>query len=76
MVGMGDWGFGLVVCGEGEEKIFLYGGRDQGFDVQFIVFVEGGCGVVLMINMNNNIGFLCEVFDVIVCMYDWFGKCW
>ncbi|MEM9408761.1 MAG: serine hydrolase domain-containing protein, partial [Acidobacteriota bacterium] len=72
--GMGDWGLGPAVRGEGGEKTFSHGGRDQGFDAQLTAFVEGGHGAALMINTNNNTGFLREVLDAIARAHDWPGE--
>ncbi len=68
---LGDWGLGPSLSGDGDSRLFGHGGRDEGFDAQLLAAVEGGYGVALMINANDNNGFLQEVVASVARVYEW-----
>lgn len=70
---LGSWGLGPSLSGEGATRRFGHGGRDQGFDAHLTAFVEQGRGAALMINTNDNNGFLGEVVASIARSWDWPG---
>lgn len=38
--GLGSWGLGPSLTGEGEHARFGHGGRDEGFDARLVAYVE------------------------------------
>ena len=70
---LNDWGLGPSLQGEGELLRFSHGGRDMGFDAQLTAYARTGQGAVLLINTNNNSGFLGEVLGSIARAYAWPG---
>lgn len=69
--GLGDWGLGPSLSGEGETARFGHGGRDAGFDARLLAYVSQGKGVALLINVNDNEGFLGEVVDAVARAHEW-----
>ncbi|HEV8604636.1 MAG TPA: serine hydrolase [Tepidisphaeraceae bacterium] len=64
-------GLGLFVDGRGETEHFSHGGRNDGFDTIMIMYPRAGKGAVIMINANNNAGFVSEVLQSIAKEYQW-----
>ena len=71
--GLGDWGLGLALSGEGENGRFRHGGRDAGFDTLLEGYVHRGDGVVIMLNGNNDTGFATEIVQAVARQYSWPG---
>lgn len=51
--GMGNWGLGPTVGGEGEWLSFSHGGVNEGFRARFLAFPRRGEGIVVMSNGDN-----------------------
>jgi CubicO group peptidase (beta-lactamase class C family) len=69
--GLGDWGLGLALRGDGENTRFGHGGRDAGFDTLLEGYVRRGDGVVIMLNGNNDTGFATEIAQAVARQYSW-----
>jgi len=65
------YGLGFAVAGAGQKQTFSHGGRDEGFDTQMIGYRETGQGAVIMINLNENSGFMTQVQWAIGNAYGW-----
>jgi CubicO group peptidase (beta-lactamase class C family) len=48
--GLGGWGLGIQVAGSGDSLRFMHGGDNDGFHGEFIGYVRGGRGIVVMTN--------------------------
>jgi CubicO group peptidase (beta-lactamase class C family) len=69
----GTYGLGFEVQGSGAGLFFSHGGRDEGFDAHLVMCAGTGDGVVVMINANNNSGFMQEVVRAVAQEYKWPG---
>jgi len=65
-----EWGLGVVLTGEGKDKTFTHGGRNEGFVANVWGSLEGGRGVAVMTNGTSN-GLLQEVDASIRSAYGW-----
>jgi len=70
----GAYGLGPALSVRAGNVVFSHGGRDEGFDAQAIGIVQTGQGAVVMINANNNRGFVGEVLRAIAKEYAWPGN--
>lgn len=68
---MNNYGLGMHAEGEGESLRFSHGGISEGFDTKMIGLVQQGSGAVMMINTNDNHGFLAEIQYAIGRAYGW-----
>jgi CubicO group peptidase (beta-lactamase class C family) len=66
-----DSGLGFFVNGKGDVEHFSHGGRNDGFDTVLTMYTRSGKGAVIMINANNNGGFVSEVLQSIAKEYEW-----
>lgn len=66
-----DWGLGPGITGGGER--FGHGGANAGFRCQFVAFIEGGKGAVIMTNSDNGGDLASEVLFTIAIEYGWSG---
>jgi CubicO group peptidase (beta-lactamase class C family) len=66
-----NYGLGLGVSGTGAARTFGHGGRDDGFDARLHAFTEGGRGVVVMINANDNSRFIGRIVRYVAAKYKW-----
>ena len=62
---VGGSGLGLGLSGSGVSRTFSHNGRDEGFDALMLAFAEGGRGVVVMINANDNSGMMNRLVDFV-----------
>jgi CubicO group peptidase (beta-lactamase class C family) len=69
--GMGGYGLGPVVEGDGDALRFSHGGANRGFRAQFVSFARGGRGVAVMTNSDNGQRLAQEVVRAVVRAYDW-----
>lgn len=69
--GEGNFGLGFALAGDGTTERFTHGGRDQGFDAQFVAYRKTGLAAVVMINANNNTSFMTRVMQAIARHYEW-----
>lgn len=67
--GMNDWGLGPGIGLDG--KAFRHGGSNAGFRCQFIAFIEGGKGAVVMTNSDSGGDLVREILYTIADEYDW-----
>lgn len=70
----GGSGLGVFVRGQGSSSSFSHPGRDEGFDSVFVAFIEGGKGVAMMINANDDSRFVPRMFGRIAELYHWPGS--
>jgi CubicO group peptidase (beta-lactamase class C family) len=64
-------GLGFGLAGSGPTLRFSHGGRDEGFDAYLVAFAEGGDGLVLMINANDNSRMLRRIINYVAKKYNW-----
>jgi CubicO group peptidase (beta-lactamase class C family) len=65
-------GLGVFLTGpNGASRRFIHTGRNAGFDAVLLAYKNGRQGAVVMINRNNNGGFLNEVLESIAREYAW-----
>jgi CubicO group peptidase (beta-lactamase class C family) len=70
----GNTGLGVfLVGGNGAARRFMHSGRNAGFDAMFVGYKNGRQGAVVMINRNNNGGFIEEVLESVAREYHWPG---
>jgi CubicO group peptidase (beta-lactamase class C family) len=70
---LGRCALGLFVDGAADAEHFSHAGRNAGFDTVMVMYTHRGDGAVLMINANNNAGFVAEVLDSVAKEYGWPG---
>jgi CubicO group peptidase (beta-lactamase class C family) len=65
-------GLGFFLAGpNGASRRFMHSGRNAGFDALFVAYKNGRQGAVVMINRNNNGGFINEVLESVAREYRW-----
>ena len=70
----GNAGLGCFLVGaNGAARRFMHSGRNAGFDAMLIGYKNGRQGAVVMINRNNNGGFIDEVLESVAREYHWPG---
>jgi CubicO group peptidase (beta-lactamase class C family) len=69
--GMGGYGLGPVVEGDGDALRFSHGGANRGFRAQFVSYARGGRGVAVMTNSDNGQRLAQEVVRAVVRAHDW-----
>ncbi len=69
--GLGGWGLGFGIQGEGEEARFSHGGSNYGFKAQFFAFMEGGRGAFLMTNGDRGASLAQEILLAIAREFQW-----
>jgi CubicO group peptidase (beta-lactamase class C family) len=67
--GMGNWGLGPVI--EGEGKRFGHGGSNEGFRCNATAFLDGNQGVVVMTNSDTGTTLISEITMTIAEIYSW-----
>lgn len=69
---VGNAGLGVFLTGpNGPSRRFTHTGRNAGFDGTLVGYKNGRQGAVVMINRNNNEGFISEVLESIAREYHW-----
>lgn len=68
---MGNYGFGVMVSGEGGSHRFRHTGINQGFDSMYVAYSELGTGAVVMANSNLSSGLIREIIGSIAREYSW-----
>ncbi len=63
---------GVFISKIGTATYFQHGGANEGFRSQYYGSIEGGNGVVVMVNSDNG-GILQEVVNSVATVYDWKG---
>jgi CubicO group peptidase (beta-lactamase class C family) len=65
-------GLGVFLTGpNGLSRRFTHSGRNAGFDARLVAYKNGRQGAVVMINRNNNEGFIDEVLESVAREYGW-----
>ncbi|EJL25232.1 penicillin-binding protein, beta-lactamase class C [Caulobacter sp. AP07] len=71
--GLGGWGLGVGVAGEGRDLRFFHGGSNDGFRGMLIGFPERRQGVVVMTNADKGGVLVGELVQAIAEAYGWPG---
>ncbi len=71
--GLGNWGLGVQLMGTDDSLRFTHGGANAGFRGQFIGYVAGGRGVVVLTNGDAGGGLANEIIGAIGREYNWPG---
>jgi CubicO group peptidase (beta-lactamase class C family) len=69
---MENAGLGVFIESRGNRKYFGHGGANEGFRCQYYGSLEGGDGVVVMVNSDNG-GIIPEIVNSIAGVYNWTG---
>jgi CubicO group peptidase (beta-lactamase class C family) len=69
--GMGSYGLGLIVRGEGRALSFIHDGVNAGFESRLVGFPETGQGAVIMTNANGSKLLIEAVIDLLRAEYRW-----
>jgi CubicO group peptidase (beta-lactamase class C family) len=64
-------GLGVFLDGDGENRRFGHGGRNEGFDTQMTAYLKTGQGAVIMINTNDNSTTVATIMEKIAQVYGW-----
>ena len=71
--GLGGWGLGVEVDGEGDSLRFSHGGDDWGFKAQLVGYLTGGRGVVAMANGDGGMAVIQPLIQAVARAYGWKG---
>ncbi|MFC1530481.1 serine hydrolase, partial [Gemmatimonadota bacterium] len=69
--GIGNWGLGFHIRGEGESLSFEHGGSNQGFRAAFFALARTGQGAVVMTNSDTGGEILGTVMRTLAQLYEW-----
>ena len=69
---MGDAALGVFVETRGQRKYFGHGGANAGFRCQYYGSLNGGDGVVVMVNSDNG-AIISEIMNAVALVYRWTG---
>jgi len=71
--GMGNWGLGVEVKGEGRDMNFGHGGANEGFRAEMIAWPERRQGVAIMTNSDDGENVMQPLLHAIARSYGWPG---
>lgn len=71
--GLGGWGLGPEISGAGDSLRFSHGGANAGYRGQFVGYVNGGRGVVVLTNGDAGGAIVSEIIDAVGREFDWPG---
>ncbi len=71
--GLGGWGLGVEVDGQGDSLRFSHGGDDWGFKAQLVGYLTGGRGVVAMANGDGGMAVIQPLVQAVARAYGWKG---
>jgi CubicO group peptidase (beta-lactamase class C family) len=71
--GVGGWGLGPALAGDGDALRFHHGGANAGFRSQLIGFARRGQGAVVMTNADTGAALVAEIVHAIAREYGWPG---
>lgn len=71
--GLGNWGLGVALEGTGDSLRFHHGGANQGFRGQFVGYVHGGRGVVVLTNGDGGAPLAADIVRAVAQEYGWPG---
>src|SRR5258706_5090473 len=66
-------GIAFFIDGEGDSARFSHDGWDEGFLTQFVMYVQGGRGAVVMVNSTEGEDLIPEIMRAIAREYAWPG---
>ena len=69
--GLGHWGLGIEVVGDGHGLRFSHGGDDAGFKTQIIGWMSGGRAIAVMSNGDASVGVERSLLQAIAREYGW-----
>lgn len=69
--GLGNWGLGFQIRGEGESLSFEHGGSNAGFRAAFFAHARTGQGAVVMTNSDTGGEILGTVLRTLASIYEW-----
>ncbi len=69
--GLGGYGLGFSISGDGASARFSHGGRDAGFDTMLMAYRERSQGMVVMINANDDSDFMRKIVAAVGQAYNW-----
>jgi CubicO group peptidase (beta-lactamase class C family) len=71
--GVGGWGLGPGLDGEGDARRFSHGGANEGFRAVFFGSVSGGEGAAVMTNSDTGGALYTEIVRALARVYGWSG---
>jgi CubicO group peptidase (beta-lactamase class C family) len=71
--GLGGWGLGVEVGGEGDDFHFNHSGDDAGFNANLIAWPKTGRAVVVMTNGDDGLIVQTELMQAVAREYGWKG---
>jgi hypothetical protein len=71
--GLGGWGIGVAVSGQGGDLQFSHNGDDDGFKANLVAWPKGGRAVVAMANGDDGMVVLAELMQAVAREYGWKG---
>jgi len=69
--GLGNWGLGFQIQGDGDELRFSHGGSNYGFKAAFLAYEEGGLGCFVMTNGDRGSALAQEILLAVAREYEW-----
>jgi len=73
MPGLGDWGIGIEVKGEGDAKRFMHSGGNWGFRSNLVGWTSGGHVIAVMDNGDDGWPLIQAVTEAVARHYGWKG---
>jgi CubicO group peptidase (beta-lactamase class C family) len=71
--GLGGWGLGIQVVGDGDRVLFLHGGDDWGFKARLLGWVKDERALVVMANGDDAFAVIEPLVQAVVREYGWNG---
>jgi hypothetical protein len=71
--GLGGWGLGIQISGSGDSLRFSHGGANAGYRGEFVGYVSGGRGVVVLTNSDAGSRLAAEIMSAVGREYNWPG---
>jgi CubicO group peptidase (beta-lactamase class C family) len=71
--GLGHWGLGVEVMGDGADLYFHHSGDDAGFNANLIGWPEGERAIVVMTNSDDGLLVATELIQAVAREYGWKG---
>ena len=69
--GLGNYGMGIFVSGDGEHRRFMHEGGNAGFKSKYVLFAERGNGVVILTDGDNGMHLMNEFAKAVATAYGW-----
>lgn len=71
--GLGDWGIGIEVKGEGEARRFMHSGGNWGFRSFLVGWTHGGRAIAVMVNGDDSFPLAMKMTQAVARRYGWKG---